>query len=61
MADPVNLNHARKTKARVVAEAQAVANRQKFGRTRAEKLNDKAAVLRLDKKLDQTRREDDSK
>jgi len=38
-----------------------VANRQKFGRTRAEKLNDKAAVLRLDKKLDQTRREDDSK
>ena len=51
MPEPINLNRARKAKARAAAEGQATANRQKFGRTRSEKLNDKAAVLRLDKKL----------
>ncbi len=59
MVEPINLNHARKAKALATAEAQAEANRVKFGRTKAEKLNDKAAVARLDHKLDQTRREDD--
>lgn len=59
MAEPINLNRARKAKARVAAEAKAAANRQKFGRTKAEKLNDASAVTRLNQTLDQTRREDD--
>ena len=36
MAEIVNLNRARKAKARVDATKQAEANRAKFGRTRAE-------------------------
>lgn len=59
MVQPINLNRARKAKARASAEAQAAANRQKFGRTKAEKLNDKATTLRLDQMLDRARREDD--
>ena len=59
MVEPINLNRARKAKARTDAEAKAAANRQKFGRTKAEKLNDAAAVTRLGRKLDQARRDDD--
>ena len=59
MAEPINLNRARKAKARAAAEAQAEANRTKFGRTKTEKLNDKAAVLRLGEKLDQAKLGDD--
>ena len=59
MAEPINLNRARKVKFRAAAEAKAAANRQKFGRTKAEKLNDAASVTRLGQKLDQTRRDGD--
>jgi hypothetical protein len=61
VTEPINLNRARKAKARAAAEAQAVANRQKFGRTKAERQNDETAALRLGKKLDHTRRDDDPK
>ena len=59
MAEPINLNRARKAKARADAEALASANRAKFGRTKAEKLNDEAAKARLVQTLDQARREKD--
>ena len=59
MVQPINLNRARKAKARAEAEAQAEANRVKFGRTKAEKLNDAAAVARLERKVDQARRDED--
>jgi hypothetical protein len=57
MAEPINLNRARKAKARVDADAQAAANRVKFGRTKAEKLAEKAEAGRKARLLDQTRRE----
>ena len=55
MADPINLNRARKAKARTADEARAAENRVKFGRTKAEKLAAKAEAERLKRALDQTR------
>jgi hypothetical protein len=58
MGDPVNLNHARKAAAKRAAEAQAAANRVKFGRTKAEKLADRAAEARRLALLEGVRRDD---
>ena len=58
MADPINLNRARKAQARALGQAQAAANRVKFGRTKAEKLAAKAEAERTARALDQTRRDD---
>jgi len=58
MADPINLNKARKAKARVTGQAKAAANRVKFGRTKTEKLSVKAEAERLARALDQTKRDD---
>jgi hypothetical protein len=58
MAEPINLNRARKAKARAADQATATANRVKFGRTRAEKIQAKIEAERLARMLDQTRRED---
>lgn len=57
MAEPINLNKARKAKARANRETAAAANRVKFGRTKAEKLADKAGADRAARNLDQTKRE----
>jgi len=57
MAEPINLNRARKAKARAAAEALAEANRQKFGRTKAEKLKARMEAERAERALDQTKRE----
>ena len=57
MAEPINLNKARKAKARADKETAATANRAKFGRTKAEKLADKAQAERAARKLDQSKRE----
>jgi hypothetical protein len=46
MAEIVNLNRARKAKAKSDAEATAAANRVKHGRSKAEKANDRAAEAR---------------
>ena len=43
MTEPINLNKARKTRARAAEKTQAAENRVRFGRTKAEK-----AVSRLD-------------
>ncbi len=58
-ADVVNLRHVRKAKVRAARSAQAVVNRAKFGRTKAEVLKTASerhlAGNRLDQsKLDQT-------
>ena len=58
MADPINLNRARKAKARAADQAQAAENRVRFGRTKAEKLAAKAEAERLKRALDQSRRDD---
>ena len=58
MGDPVNLNKARKAAAKRAAEAEAAANRVKFGRTKAEKLADRAAEARRLALLEGVRRDD---
>lgn len=53
MSNVVNLNKARKRRARAEAEQQAAANRARFGRTKAEKQRDAAAEAEARRKLDQ--------
>jgi len=57
MGDLVNLNHARKAAARRKAETEAVANRVKHGRSKAEKQADRAAEARKSALLDGAKRE----
>jgi hypothetical protein len=57
MAEIVNLNRARKARAKQDAQARASANRARFGRTKADKLRDKAEAERLAKRLDDSQRE----
>ena len=57
MASPINLNKARKAKARASKEQQAVENRTKFGRTKAEKQSDKATAEKLRKSVEAAKRE----
>ncbi len=57
MAEIVNLKQVRKDKARRERKREAAANRQRFGRTKAQKAADKDAAKRErrehdDKKLD---------
>ena len=55
--DVVNLNKARKAKARVDKQTAAAANRIRYGRTKTEKLADKMAAERAAKAVDDSRRE----
>ena len=57
MAEIVNLNKARKAKRREDAAGDAVANRAKHGRTKAEKLNDSREEERRRALLDGAKRE----
>jgi hypothetical protein len=57
MTKPVNLNTVRKAKARAAEAAKAAENRARFGRTKAEKLREKAEAERLAKAVDQSQRE----
>lgn len=59
MATVINLNKARKQKARADAEKQAAENRVKFGRTKAQKLLDAAEADDAKRKLDLLKRERD--
>lgn len=54
---PVNLNKARKARARVKKRAQADENAAKFGRTKAQKAQDTAEVVAFGTKLDAHKRE----
>ncbi|MDO9335037.1 MAG: DUF4169 family protein [Caulobacter sp.] len=52
MADVINLNKARKAKARVAGKQSAVENRAKFGRTGADRSLEAARKARADAALD---------
>jgi hypothetical protein len=58
MAEIVNLNKARKAKAREQAQADAAARRAKHGRTKAEKADDARAEARRRALLDGAKREE---
>lgn len=58
MADIVNLNQARKAKAKASDKARAAENRAKFGRTKVEKTLDSARADKLRRDLDGAKRED---
>lgn len=55
MAEIINLNKARKAKARVTAEKQATENRVRFGRSKAQKQQDAAEAEAMRRKLDSLR------
>lgn len=59
MADIINLKHVRKAKARDEAEKHAELNRQKFGRTKAEKQLTKAEQEQAANRLDGHKRDED--
>jgi hypothetical protein len=58
MAEIINLNRARKARARADAAGKAEANRAKFGRTKAEKAAEAAEQARQDALLDGAKREE---
>jgi len=58
MAEPINLNKARKAKARADKSQRASENRVKHGRTKAEKQRDKIETDRNIKTVDFSKRED---
>lgn len=58
MTEPVNLNRFRKTRAKADARTQAVENRVKFGRTKAEKSLTEARRDKAARDLDASKRED---
>jgi len=58
MGDVVNLNQARKARLRKDKAAATKVNRARFGRTAAEKAQEKARAEQLQRGLDQAIRED---
>jgi Domain of unknown function (DUF4169) len=58
MAEIINLRLARKAKARAQATGDADAKRAVHGRTKAERAHDEADKTRLERTLDQAKRED---
>lgn len=52
MAEIINLNKARKAKARLSAEKQAAENRVRYGRSKAQKQQDAAETEAMRRKLD---------
>ncbi len=58
MSEILNLNQARKAKAKVEDKARAAENRARFGRTKADKALDAARADKLRRELDGAKRED---
>ena len=58
MGEVISLSKVRKAKARTEKEAAAEANRQKFGRTKGEKLKDAVEKTTAEKHLDGHKLED---
>jgi hypothetical protein len=58
MAEILNLNQARKAKAKTAAKTQAAENRAKFGRAKADKALDAARADKLKRDLDGAKREE---
>jgi hypothetical protein len=61
MGEIVNLNRARKARAKAGEQAEAAANRVKHGRTKAEKVDDRAAEDRRRRLLDGAKRDEPGK
>ena len=59
MAEIINLRSARKARARADKDAAAAANRRLFGQTKDEKRAAREEQARLDRTLDDARREPD--
>lgn len=57
MAELVNLNRARKARARTDAETKAAENRVRFGRTKAERHLEQARAEKARKDIDSGKRE----
>lgn len=60
MGDVVNLRLARKAHERAQAQAQAAANRAKFGRTKADRTREAMDAARAERHLDGAKRSDDA-
>ena len=58
MAEPINLNKARKARQRDEARAKAAKNRVRFGRTKAETTVSKLEAEKARRALDQAKRDD---
>jgi hypothetical protein len=58
LVTPINLNKARKARARADKQQRAAENRVKFGRTKVEKERDRRAEERATIQLDQSKRND---
>lgn len=58
MAEPINLNKARKARAQADAKRQAADNRVRFGRTKAEKQVSKLESDRARRELEDKKREE---
>jgi uncharacterized protein DUF4169 len=58
VAELINLNKARKAKAKAAAKAQSAGNRMQFGRTKGEKAASKLEAERARKDLEGKKRED---
>ncbi len=58
MAEVVNLNRARKARAKTEDKAEAARNRATHGRTKAERTQARAEAARRARELDGARRED---
>ncbi|MEG3181582.1 DUF4169 family protein [Sphingomonas sp. LT1P40] len=57
MAEIINLNKARKQRTKAADSAKAVENRAKFGRTKAEKQAEAAERARIERTLDDSKRD----
>jgi hypothetical protein len=58
VAEPINLNKARKARAQADARRQAAENRVRFGRSKAEKQLSKLEAERARRALEETKREE---
>ncbi len=58
MAEPINLNRARKERARAAGKAQAAENRVRFGRTGGQKAADRVEAERSARELDGAKLDD---
>ena len=57
MAEIINLNKARKVRARADKAVHAQENRVRFGRTKAEKAGDAAETAKIERMLDDSKRD----
>jgi len=57
MAEIINLNKARKAKTKADKASRAQENRARFGRTKAEKATDAAETARIERLLDDSKRD----